>query len=380
VIYWNSFFKSLNKEPKEEKIHSKEPGEVHRAEHRLVEERMDRSNSEGKKELYWDINNIEMDKFFNSAHLVSLIAKWKYHLISIIGISAILAIIFSGPSFITPMYKSFGVAYPANIEPYSEESETEQMLQVLNSKGIVDSMIIKFQLAKHYGINPDYKYFKTVLVNTYYDNVRISKTPFESVRIEVLDKSPDTAALMVEAIFHYYDQKIASLHKSKYKEVIDMYGAQLARKRATLDSLKNVLYVLGTEQGIIQYEYQSQEIMRGYLKTVDGSNGSGINTKEVDRLMQNMEKASGQLIEVVQMIQDEARTYVEVKLDYEMAIRFYESNMTYSNIITYPYPSDKKSYPVRWLVVVIVSLATFIFTLLIIFLFEGKKVSTGKHS
>jgi len=278
------------------------------------------------------------------------------------------------------MYKSFGVAYPANIEPYSEESETEQMLQVLNSKGIVDSMIIKFQLAKHYGINPDYKYFKTVLVNTYYDNVRISKTPFESVRIEVLDKSPDTAALMVEAIFHYYDQKIASLHKSKYKEVIDMYGAQLARKRATLDSLKNVLYVLGTEQGIIQYEYQSQEIMRGYLKTVDGSNGSGINTKEVDRLMQNMEKASGQLIEVVQMIQDEARTYVEVKLDYEMAIRFYESNMTYSNIITYPYPSDKKSYPVRWLVVVIVSLATFIFTLLIIFLFEGKKVSTGKHS
>ena len=278
------------------------------------------------------------------------------------------------------MYKSFGVAYPANIEPYSEESETEQMLQVLNSKGIVDSMILKFHLAKHYGINPDYKYFKTVLVNTYYDNVRISKTPFESVRIEVLDKSPDTAALMVEAIFHYYDQKIASLHKSKYKEVIDMYGAQLSRKRATLDSLKNVLYVLGTEQGIIQYEYQSQEIMRGYLKTVDGSNGSGINTKEVDRLMQNMEKASGQLIEVVQMIQDEARTYVEVKLDYEMAIRFYESSMTYSNIVTDPYPSDKKSYPVRWLVVVIVSLATFIFALLIIFLFEGKKVSPRKHS
>lgn len=329
-------------------------------------------------ELYWDINNIEMDNFFNSAHLVSLIAKWKYHLVTIVGISAILAVIFSGSTFITPMYKSYGVAYPANIEPYSEESETEQMLQILNSKDIVDSMINKFQLAKHYGINPDYKYFKTVLVNTYYDNVRISKTPYESVRIDVMDKSPDTAALMVDAILKFYDKKIESLHKSKYREVVNMYSLQLEKKRETLDSLKQILTVLGTEQGIIEYEYQSQEIMRGYLKTINGDNANRINTKEVDRLMRNMEKASGQLIEVVQMIQDEARTYVEVKLDYELALRFIYADMTYSNIITYPYASDKKSYPIRWLVVVIVSLASFIFTLLIIFLIEGKRRTSAK--
>ncbi|MDP2722411.1 MAG: hypothetical protein Q8O72_06630 [Bacteroidales bacterium] len=321
-----------------------------------------------------------MDKFFNSAHIVSLIAKWKYHLISIVGISAILAIIFSGPTFITPMYKSYGVAYPANIEPYSEESETEQMLQVLNSKSIVDSMIVKFDLSKHYDINPEYQYFKTLLVNTYYDNVHISKTPFESVRIEVMDRDPDTASMMVESIFHYYDQKIASLHKSKYKEVIDMYGEQLARKRTTLDSLKTILYTLGTEQGIIEYGSQSQEIMRGYLKTVDNNNGSGINTKEVERLMKNMEKASGQLIEVVQMLRDEAGSYVNIKLEYEMAVRFYNAKMTYSNIITYPYPSDKKSYPVRWLVVVIGSLATFIFALLLIFLVEGKRMNKQEQS
>ncbi len=319
-----------------------------------------------------------MDKFFNSAHLVSLIAKWKYHLLVIVGVSAILAVIFSGPTFITPMYKSYGVAYPANIEPYSEESETEQMLQILNSKDIVDSMVNKFQLAKHYDINPDYKYFKTVLVNTYYDNVHISKTPYESVRVEVMDKSPDTAALMVDAIFKFYDKKISNLHKSKYREVVDMYANQLEKKRETLDSLKQILTVLGTEQGIIQYEYQSQEIMRGYLKTVDGDNVSKINSKEVDRLMHNMERASGQLIEVVQMIQDEARTYVEVKLDYELALRFINANMTYSNMVTYPYASDKKSYPVRWLVVVIVSLATLVFTLLIIFLIESKRKPEAK--
>jgi capsular polysaccharide biosynthesis protein len=89
-----------------------------------------------------------MDKLFNSRHLVSLIGKWRYHLLVIVIITAILAMIFSGPSFITPKYESHAIAYPANVEPYSDESETEQMLQILNSQDIIDSMVNKFDLAK----------------------------------------------------------------------------------------------------------------------------------------------------------------------------------------------------------------------------------------
>lgn len=314
-----------------------------------------------------------MDKLFNSAHLINLIAKWRYHLLAIVIISAILAAIFSSATFITPQYESHAIAYPANVEPYSDESETEQMLQILNSQDIVDSMVQKFDLAKHYEINPAYKYFKTVLYDTYHEHVSINKTPYESVRIEISDRSPDTASMMVFSLLEFYDTKIAHLHKSKSLEVIAMYDIQLMKKRQGLDSLKQILFKLGTEQGIIEYEYQSQEIMRGYLGTVDGNNRSQINSKEVDRLLKNMEKGSGQLIEVVQMIQDEARSYVEVKLDYEMALRFFDSDLTYSNIVSYPYPSDKKSYPIRWLIVSLVSLASFVMALLVIFFLENKK-------
>ncbi len=314
-----------------------------------------------------------MDKIFNSAHLINLIAKWRYTLLAIVLISAILAAIFSGSTFITPLFKSHAIAYPANVEPYSDESETEQMLQILSSQDIVDSMVKKFNLPKHYDINPEYKYFKTVLYDTYHEHVSINKTPYESVRIEVSDHSPDTAAMMVSSLLKFYDTKIAHLHKSKSLEVIAMYEIQLMKKRQGLDSLKHILYKLGTEQGIIEYEYQSQEIMRGYLGTVDGKSQSQVNSKEVDRLLKNMEKASGQLIEVVQMIQDEARSYVEVKLDYEMALRFFDSDLTYSNIVSYPYPSDKKSYPIRWLIVALFSLASFLMALLVIFFLENKK-------
>ncbi len=322
-----------------------------------------------------EFKNTEMDNFFNSSNLLNLVNKWKYHLLIIVGIAALLAAIFSGPTFITPMYKSYAVVYPANVEPYSEESETEQMLQIMGSQDITDSVIKKFDLPRHYEIDPNYKYFRTVLLYEYNQNVKISKTPFESVLIEVFDKDPDTARLMVNAILNFYDHKVSRLHKDKYVEVVDMYSNQLEFKRQNLDSLKQIMFELGTEYGLFEYEFQSQEIMRGYLKTLTGSGADRVNTSEVKRLLENMEQKSGQLIEVVQMIQDESRAYVEVKIDYEMALRFIASDMTYSNIVTYPYVADKKSYPIRWLIVVVVSIAAFVFALLTILFIEKRKLN-----
>jgi len=317
----------------------------------------------------------EMENYFKSANLVNVIVKWKFHLLIIVVIAALLAAIFSGPAFITPLYKSYAVVYPSNIEPYSEESETEQMLQIFNSQDIKDSIIEKFDLPQHYEIDTDYKYFRTVLLYEYNQNVSISKTPYESVLIEVLDKDTDTASLMVKSMIDFYNKKVANLHKSKYVEVIAMYAIQLEMKRNSLDSLKNLMIELGTEYGIIEYEYQSQEIMRGYLRTVFGNNGNQVNSREVERLFNNMQKYGGQLVEVVEMIENEAISYVDIKEDYEMALRFVQADLTYTNIVTYPFPGDKKAYPVRWIIVVIVALAAFILASLVIFVLESRKKS-----
>ena len=317
----------------------------------------------------------EMENYFKSANLINVIIKWKFHLLIIVVIAALLAAIFSGPAFITPLFKSYAIVYPSNVEPYSEESETEQMLQIFNSQDIKDSIIEKFDLPKHYEIDTDYKYFKTVLLYEYNQNVSISKTPYESVLIEVLDNDTDTASLMVEAMINFYNKKVANLHKSKYVEVIAMYAMQLELKRNSLDSLKNLMIELGTEHGIIQYEFQSQEIMRGYLKTVFGNDGSQINSKEVERLFTNMQNYGGQLVEVVKMIENEAISYVDIKEDYEMALRFVNADLTYTNIVSYPYPADKKDYPVRWLIVVVVALAAFVVASLVIFILESRKTS-----
>ncbi len=318
-----------------------------------------------------------MEKYFENKNIIGLLFKWKIHLIIITVIAAICAMIFSSPIFITPLFKSFAVVYPSNTNPYSEESETEQMLQLLQSRDIKDSVIIKFDLAKHYEIDPNYKYFYTTLLYEFDQRVSIRKTMYESVEIEVFDKNPDTACLIINAILHFYDMKVSKMHREKWLEVVKIYEDQLTRKGQFIDSLKSVLHMLGVDYGLYEYESQSEEITKGLLKTINSSGASQINTKEVNKLNDAMEQKAGELISIVELIRNEARTFADVKLEYEQATRFYTSKLTYSNLVSPPYPADKKSYPTRWLIVLITIIAVFFFASILVILLENYKSYLG---
>lgn len=303
---------------------------------------------------------------------MSLVFKWRKHLAIITLLAAILGAIFSGPFFITPLYKSEAVAYPANINSYSDESETEQMLQMIQGQDIIDSMIAKFNLMEVYKIDPDYKYARTAMQYEYNQNVKIKKTPYEAISIVVRDKDPDRAAEMASEILNLYDQKVARLHKTKYREVVEMYDQQLKLKKKTIDSLQQRMMELGTEYGLVDYTMQSQEIMRGYLRTVMGANNTNINTKGVEELKKNIGIFGGEMITITEMLQHESSSYVEIKLDYESALRFLNAHLTYSNIISKPFPSDKKAFPVRWVIVALSGLGAFLLSVLAIFAIENK--------
>ncbi|MEN8224892.1 MAG: hypothetical protein ABFS05_05975, partial [Bacteroidota bacterium] len=140
-----------------------------------------------------------------------------------------------------------------------------------------------------------------------------------------------------------------------------------------IDSLKLRLSVLSTEYGLIEYDAQAEEITRGYLRTVTGASSSSINQKEVMRLKRNIEEHGGELIEIVEAIRNEAINFSLLKVDYANAVRFHTDELTYANIVTPPYPSDKKSYPVRWLIVVFTMIATIFLAIIIILIIERYK-------
>ncbi len=310
-----------------------------------------------------------MDNNFNNISLVQLIVKWKWHIIIITLAAAICGAIFSSARFITPLYKSEAVAYPANINSYSDESETEQMLQIVNSQSITDSIIEKYDLWSHYNIDRNIKCAKTYMYGEYHDLIKISKTPYEAVSITVSDPDPNMACNIANDILNFYDKKIQQLHKKKSQEVVSMYERQLNEKQQYIDSLKNELAGLSENYGIMDYESQSREVTRSYL--------SG-NSAKSNELKGNIQKYGADIIDLKTRIEQEVTSFVTIKEDYEQELRFLNSQLTYSNIVTEPFPADKKSFPVRWIIVTLCGLGAFILTMLVLLVLERKKTKTDK--
>lgn len=312
-----------------------------------------------------------MESQFYQINILKLLNKWKYHLGAIVVLAAILGAIFSGPIFITPMFKSYAVVYPSNIAPYSDESESEQMLQILQSGDIRDSVIRKFNLARHYKIDSSYKYFLSSMLWEYSQNVKVEKTAYEGINIEVLDKDPKIACDMVNSILTFYNLKVRKLHEEKFGEVVAMFERSLLKEQQYIDSLKNRFMDLSVNYGLLDYSNQSREIARGYLKTIDGSGSGHINSKEVLRLKENIEKMGGEFILLQRLIEYEAGKFTALKKDYDQAYRDYDRKFTYTNVISEPFVADKKAFPVRWLIVVISSIAAFFAAFVAVLVFEN---------
>jgi uncharacterized protein involved in exopolysaccharide biosynthesis len=314
----------------------------------------------------------QMARYFTNTNIIKLHYKWRIHLLVIILLGAIVAAIFSSPLFITPKFKSYALVYPSNVDPYSDESESEQMLQFLQSADIRDQIIKMYDLPKRYKIDSSYKYYQTAMIGEYSKNVQLSKTPFETVKIEVMDADPYIARDMVNSIIRLYDEKVLRTHRAKYKEVVDFIRERLQQKQMEIDSVESQLYVLRTEYGIIDYPNQSREVARGFLRTVDGNNAAqNINTREVLKLKENIEKYGGLYTYLNNRYFELIAEYGKVKMDLDQAEMNYDKEITYSNVISNPYASDKKSYPVRWVIVALTALGIWFFSLITVLIIEN---------
>ena len=311
-----------------------------------------------------------MSNYFDNTPLVKVIYKWKWHIITITLVAAILGAVFSGSKFITPLFKSSAILYPSNITAYSDETCTEQMIQIMQSQDIMDSVVDKFNLIEHYKIDKSYIYWKTALIGEYRDKVSISRTPYDAVTIVVKDNDPELACKMVNEIIRLYDNKIKTLHKTKSREVLNMFENILAKKVKEIDSIRTRMQEIGENYGVVDYS-QVREYTRGELGVVTSS--SKVKSDKVDELKKNFELYGPEIAVLSRQLDGENNSYIAIKKDYEQELRFYNADFTYSNIISSPFVADKKCYPIRWVVVALSGLAACIMSILVVYVIENKK-------
>lgn len=298
-----------------------------------------------------------MSKYFNNLPLLKVILKWKWHICSVTALAIIAGAVFSGPRFITPKYKSEAIIYPNGLSEFSDETYTEQMLQVIESQEIIDSVVAIFNLMEHYNIDPNYKYAKTVLLGEYHDRVSISKTPYDAVKIKVLDKDPQMACDIANEIIRLYNVKFDNIHKTKKLEYVKMYENILTHKYNFIDSLKKELTSIIGDNNMLNYLYLSKGNSIAYFSNSDNSNP------------QNISNA----ISLVELITTETEAYSEIKLEYENELLQAEGEMTYSNIVSRPFVADKKATPVRWIIVALCGIAALLLSILTVVAIEDIK-------
>ncbi len=314
-----------------------------------------------------------MNNFFDNQRILNLIWKRKIHFVIVGIIAIVLSGIFSGSTFIKPKFKSTARIYPSNLSELSEESKSEQMLEIINSNDIKFKMFDAFGLDEVYGIKKDDPHYTTYMFDIYNNNVGASKTEFETVEIKVLDHLPQRASDMCDSIIHFYNKKVGEIHKAKDWEMVEISNRQLTNKQIEFDSLKVKLDQIRKESDILDFDNQVAEVTRGYMNALTSGRGSSSNTKKITDMYDNLaEKGSeavwlqSQFISVIAALDSLNRLH-------DVYLNEYEKDITYAHVVESPFPADKKSYPVRWLIVAFSTISAVFLALLVFLVLDYRK-------
>lgn len=292
-----------------------------------------------------------MNDFFDNRRILDIIWKRRLHFIIIGMVAVILSAIFSSPFFIPPKFKSTARLYPINLSIMSEESETEQMLEVLNSRDLKLQIIDAFSLGDVYKIRKDDPLFLTYVLGIYDKNFSARKTEFETAEISFLDRSPVRAFQMCDTLIRMYNLKVREMHASKNREMVKILSDNLEKRTRERDSLVDRLTQVRRESMILDYEGQAQEVTRGYVRALADGREQAAGTREIRKLYDNLiEKGAETRVMETQF------DYLTVTIDslrarYELHLSEAQKSITYAHVVENPVIPDKKAYPVRWLIV-----------------------------
>ena len=201
-----------------------------------------------------------------------------------------------------------------------------------------------------------------IMDNEFKDNISIGKTEYESVKMEILDIDPGVANEMVKSIISQFNEKERSLQKEKAIELVKIIKAQLDKKKVEMDSMEDAIKNIRVNYGILDYGLQTRYATKEYLH----KSGSDDKKEGTHVLINNIKEKGGEFVSLNEHIYKVRATYDELKVQYENSLRDVEKDLTYSNVVTSPFPADKKSYPVRWLLMLISACATLLFSVIVV--------------
>jgi uncharacterized protein involved in exopolysaccharide biosynthesis len=324
---------------------------------------------------------MEEEKKFSvdSYDLLVFFYKKRWPIIIITTIGAIVSIAVS--LLITPMYKSSVIMYPASSASVSKsllsndmkgdfmtfgsEEETEQLLQILNSNDIVYYIVNKYDLINHYDIDSTSKFMNTNLYKTFNNNISFRKTKLQSIEIEVYDSDPQFAANIANDISLYADSVMNKIRKKRAWEALLIVEWEYKKLGKQIEEMSDSLSKLN-KLGVLDYTEQVTSYTTGLSEGIATGKISTSGIKYLEDKLTHLEKYGHIYLEISDFIKFEQKKLSELKGKWVEAGVEFKQNLSYVYIVNKAYPAEKKSKPVRWLIVSLSTISTFLFSLLLV--------------
>jgi uncharacterized protein involved in exopolysaccharide biosynthesis len=232
-----------------------------------------------------------------------------------------------------------------NISDFGETGEAEQVLEILNSNSLMERVVNKFDLYTHYQIPRADPASKSFVFKAFQGNVNIKRTKFNSIQITVKDKNPQMAADIANSIANYLDTLKYEMVLTRANELIHNLEFQRDKQQRLIDNFKKDMDSL-TNAGIMS------QFQRGYLLEAYGQS-LGKERAELRKLVDDNINLGEKFDLVERMFDREVENLLLINKYLVQTKADAEIQFSQKFVVDIAVPADKKSYPIRWLVVLV---------------------------
>ena len=324
----------------------------------------------------------------NSKYLCKLLVEYRKPILIILVVAAACAVFFSSSLFITPLYKATTIIYPTSSNSISkvlisttyqsdkdlmnigEDEQTEQMLQVLNSNRVRDKVISRFNLMEHYNIRPDSKYPMTRLNKLYDSRIKFRRTEYNAVKITVLDSDPALSAQIANDIAEIFDSIMNQMQKEVATEAFRIVEQEYNTLVSEMNMLEDSLNTL-RKLGVFDYESQVEMLSRQYAVELGSGNTQGM--KNIQEQLDILAEYGGASYAINERLDNDRLQLSLVKSKYEEAKVDATEFIPHKFVVNSASQPERKSYPMRWAIVLITVLSTFLLLIFCIIFYDRSK-------
>lgn len=337
------------------------------------------------------MNSEQKNQEFDSSNLFVFLLKWRKLLIRVAVIAAITSAVVS--LFIDNKYSSSVVFFPANnkslskavltedaqakndISSFGEEEEAEAMLQILQSDTIKWVLWGRYNMMAHYEIEPDERFAQTKLAETWDKNVNFKRTEYNSIRIDVMDKDSNMAAIIANDIAALVDSTKNKMLRDRAAQAFKVVDKEYRDLEHYMQDLDDSLTVL-RQKGVHEYDKQIEMITGVYYQAIADNNQRAITTLEAK--LDTLAKYGSAYKSMTENLEFLRERQVLLKGKRDEAKVDATQDGTWKFVVNRAVPSEKKAYPKRSLIVLVSTLSALLLTVLAIIAVENWKKYADK--